>query len=177
MCIRDRGTTAPVGVEDVMCPSNAISASECNVISPPTTSRCLGTFNAAGVRCTQGMFNINELRYTLSTVITYAVPDHTQYSYMYCLPPLEDANVTITTPPEPSCLEFGLRLTNTSFPSQPQGVEGNVEICINGTYFAICDLGWDDVEAQLACNVAGVGEPLFRKIGYTEFIMLFMYNC
>ena len=50
------GTTAPVGVEDVMCPSNAISAYECNATSPPMTSRCLGTFNAAGVRCTRGMY-------------------------------------------------------------------------------------------------------------------------
>ena len=41
--------------------------------------------------------------------------------------------------------------------------EGNVEICINGTYIAICDQGWDDVEAQLVCNAVGYGEPAYRK--------------
>ena len=41
--------------------------------------------------------------------------------------------------------------------------EGNVEICINETYVAICDLGWDDMEAQLVCNHEGYGAPYFRK--------------
>ena len=77
---------------------------------------------------------------------------------------------------EPSCLEFELRLTNITYFSQDQSrfrrladtsvvvYQGNVEICINGTYVAICDLGWDDVEAQLACNSVGYSEPFFRKL-------------
>ena len=75
-------------------------------------------------------------------------------------------DIPVVTTPEPRCNEFDLRLTNTSFSSEDVYVvvEGNVEICINGTYVAICDLGWDDVEAQLACNVAGYREPLFRKL-------------
>ena len=70
-----------------------------------------------------------------------------------------------TFTPEPGCSEFDLRLTNTSFSSQDVYVvyEGNVEICVNGTYVAICDLGWDNVEAQLACNLEGYGAPYFRK--------------
>ena len=72
-----------------------------------------------------------------------------------------------TGTPEPRCNDFDLRLTNTSFTTQDVFVvyEGNVEICFNGSYVAICDLGWDNVEAQLACNIVGYGEPLFRKLG------------
>ena len=42
--------------------------------------------------------------------------------------------------------------------------EGNVETCINGTYSSICDVGWDDVDAQLICNVLGFSEPFYRKL-------------
>ena len=42
--------------------------------------------------------------------------------------------------------------------------EANIEVCIDGTYVAICDLGWDDKEAQLACNLLGFGEPSYRML-------------
>ena len=42
--------------------------------------------------------------------------------------------------------------------------EGNVETCINGTYSSICDVGWDDIEAQLICNALGYAEPFYRKL-------------
>lgn len=47
--------TTPIGVENVMCPSNATSPAECAAVAPPETSRCFGNSSAAGVRCTQGM--------------------------------------------------------------------------------------------------------------------------
>ena len=70
-----------------------------------------------------------------------------------------------TVTPPPGCNEFDMQLTNTFSYFQDGNLiyEGNVEICINGTYVAICDLGWDDVEAQLACNIAGYSAPFFRK--------------
>lgn len=78
------------------------------------------------------------------------------------------------TPP-PACNEFDLRLTNTSSHSQDTNfmVQGNVEICINGTYVAICDLGWDSVEAQLACNIAGYSAPFFRKFCFPSQDLLY----
>ena len=47
--------TAPIGVENVMCSSNATSAAECLAVAPPESSRCYGSFSAAGVRCIQGL--------------------------------------------------------------------------------------------------------------------------
>ena len=91
---------------------------------------------------------------------------------MYCTPSsrlqffLDHAEQDFPTfTPEPACNEFDLRLTNTFSYTQDVSfvIEGNVEICINGTFVAICDLGWDNVEAQLACNIAGFGAPFFRK--------------
>ena len=71
------------------------------------------------------------------------------------------------TLPTPTCQQFEVRLTNQStYTDQDSAmvVEGNVESCLNGTYFAICDVGWDDVEAQVICNALGYGTPLFRKL-------------
>ena len=41
---------------------------------------------------------------------------------------------------------------------------GNVEVCVDGSYFAICDIGWDDRDAQIVCNAIGFSEPFFRKL-------------
>ena len=64
------GTTAPVGVEDVMCPSNATSASECNATSPPMTPRCFGNFSAAGVRCIQGVYQ-SDVNFSISKHVNF----------------------------------------------------------------------------------------------------------
>ena len=70
-------------------------------------------------------------------------------------------------PPTPSCPQFDLRLSNdTTYTIEGfyQVTEGNVETCINGTYSSICDVGWDDVEAQLICNALDFPEPFYRKL-------------
>ena len=46
--------TAPIGIENVVCPTNVTSASQCSSNSP-VTSRCFNDFSAAGVRCVQGV--------------------------------------------------------------------------------------------------------------------------
>ena len=35
--------------------------------------------------------------------------------------------------------------------------EGRVEICRNGSYGAICDSGWDELDAQVVCQYYGSG--------------------
>ena len=79
---------------------------------------------------------------------------------------LLQADIPVFTTPEPRCNDFDLTLENISFFLQDSYVvyAGNVETCINGTYFSICDIGWDDVEAQLICNALGLVEPYFRKL-------------
>ena len=130
-----------------MCSSNATSPAECLAVAPPETPICYSDFRAAGVRCIQSNNFIHFLSFKI-----------------LCL--LDHADVTLpTVTPPPGCNEFDLRLTNTFSYFQDSNLvyEGNVEMCINGTYVAICDLGWDDVEAQLACNIAGYSAPFFRK--------------
>ena len=78
---------------------------------------------------------------------------------------LLQSDIPVFTTPEPRCNDFDLRLANISYFVQngSQVVAGNVETCLSGSYFSICDIGWDDVEAQLICNALGYVEPYFRK--------------
>ena len=47
--------TAPTGLENLMCPSDATSALNCTFVSPLVSSRCYNNLSAAGVRCIQGL--------------------------------------------------------------------------------------------------------------------------
>ena len=66
-----------------------------------------------------------------------------------------------------TCNEFDLRTRNETYQAT-QGFyrtfEANIEVCLNGTYVAICDLGWEDAEAQLACSTLGYNEPYYRML-------------
>ena len=64
-------------------------------------------------------------------------------------------NATTTTSiPSPSCYDGQLQLGNASFEfnSSHYHYQGRVEVCINGTFGAICDVGWDELDAQVACR-------------------------
>ena len=55
----------------------------------------------------------------------------------------------------PTCTDNSLRLANLVTSTSSNGlvtIEGHVEICLSGTYYAICDEGWDDRDAQVACR-------------------------
>ena len=58
VAVRGLTATAPIGIGNVECPSDATSPLQCRYIvysSPQLTSpRCLSNFSAAGVRCIQG---------------------------------------------------------------------------------------------------------------------------
>ena len=51
--------TAPIGIENAECPSNAVSALQCSGDIPPHSPRCFSNFSAAGVHCTQGYYSTN----------------------------------------------------------------------------------------------------------------------
>lgn len=65
-----------------------------------------------------------------------------------------------------ACQDFNLRLSNQTASTEQGIYEGNVDVCLNGTYVAVCDLGWSDVEAQVACNILGYLEPFYRELSW-----------
>ena len=68
-----------------------------------------------------------------------------------------------------TCVDFDLRARNETYLTSRgvyQVYEANIEVCIDGTYVAVCDLGWDDTDAQLACNALGYSKPFYRMLGH-----------
>ena len=41
---------------------------------------------------------------------------------------------------------------NYTFDNGLQTVQAHVLVCLNGSYLPVCDLGWDDRDAQVVCN-------------------------
>ena len=53
-------------------------------------------------------------------------------------------------------MENDLRFANPVTSVSSDGlfiIEGNIEICISGSYFSICDVGWDQRDAEVACRI------------------------
>ena len=47
-----------------------------------------------------------------------------------------------------------MRLQNETYtyPNDQAVIQGRVTVCMNGSYQPICDIGWDDVDAQVLCG-------------------------
>ena len=151
--------TSPIGVENVMCPSNATSPAQCTAVAPPETSRCFGGSSAAGVRCTQGMFVHHTcicLKASRKTII---------YNLLHCI----NLYAVIT----PCFSEGEFRLTNVSNSTNPVEfsivISGRVEVCYNGAFGSICDSGWDEPEARVFCTnfVTNLGIPPYFMSEFT----------
>ena len=69
--------------------------------------------------------------------------------------------------PSPTCSDGNVRLANmnsffdtNNFTGESLFVvEGTVEVCYNGNYGYVCDLGWDIADSTVAC----------RDLGYFDF--------
>ena len=48
--------------------------------------------------------------------------------------------------------EINQRVLNLTYSDSSISAEGPLEVCINGEYESICDIGWDRVDAQAACR-------------------------
>ena len=71
-----------------------------------------------------------------------------------------------TPTPGPGCYDGQLRFGDTSSGTTPTGAyytQGRVEVCINGTFGAICDVGWDQLDAQVACREFGYNSTSFGR--------------
>ena len=53
-----------------------------------------------------------------------------------------------------ACYEGEVRLFNSNYTYDNglQTVQGHVLLCFNGSFLPVCDLGWDNSDAQVVCN-------------------------
>ena len=77
------------------------------------------------------------------------------------------------------CTEGDVRLRNQTFGDFDTGyqdITGRVEICRNGVFGAICDAGWDDLDAQATCNSLGYMAPFYRELTVKTLLLHTFYK-
>ena len=78
---------------------------------------------------------------------------------------LSDGNTaTLDLPTIPECLVDGSinsSLIRNDFRADRLELSfmGPIEFCINGQYEILCDIGWDELDAQALCNQQGTSPP------------------
>ena len=58
--------------------------------------------------------------------------------------------------------------------TNPFSVSGSVEICLGGSFLSICDEGWGQEEAQVACNALNYPSTSYCKLIHNNNIELCM---
>ena len=65
-----------------------------------------------------------------------------------------------------ACPEGSFQLGNFTTDVDENGriyQQGRVQVCMNGVYGAICDIGWDDLDAQVVCRNLGFDTPQYGE--------------
>ena len=74
----------------------------------------------------------------------------------------------------PRCNNGDFRFGNDSFTYEGTDVSvysAQVEVCVNGSYIALCDSGFTQRTAELACSASGNGPPSFREFHFIKINM------
>ena len=88
-------------------------------------------------------------------------------------PDLQTSNATTTFSPPFGCFEGQVQGVNLNFSGYTDRgrfftiVEGSFEICMNGSFDRVCDIGWDNVDAAVVCNNLGY-------FNYSEWTMSYI---
>ncbi len=71
----------------------------------------------------------------------------------------------IVSPPVPPVCSLDVKFTNQTldFSSGLQVVTGRVDVCVNGSYSALCDVGFDIDDAVVGCNYFGYPSPYWGE--------------
>ena len=93
-------------------------------------------------------------------VLTYYIPLSCTHMHI-----IINLSHTLYTVP-PICTEGSVRLANQTFDSLGglQVIGGRVDVCVNGSFRAVCDSGWDDLDAAVVCSSMGYNSPYYGKL-------------
>jgi hypothetical protein len=64
------------------------------------------------------------------------------------------------------CNNGDYRVRNETFTyedTDTTGYSGRLEVCVDGNYVALCDSGFTELTAELACRSSSYGPPFFRE--------------
>ena len=140
VALRGLTATAPPGLDNVMCPSNATSALNCSFNIPPISPQCYSNFSAAGVRCIEGVCCLFHAPCSCFIVSIMLLPER-----MSCSTNGEFSVVNVT-------YENSLG----QLVGEGISVTGKVGVCLDGVFGSVCDVNWDVNDASVFCNGIGL---------------------
>ena len=119
------------------CPDFAYQLSSCSY-NNTVDSECFFGPHVAGVRCTESKSDS-----TIFLLVDYIAD--------ICSGIL---NWSLLNSCYTACFDGEIRLFNSNYTYDNglQTVQGHVLVCFNGSFLPVCDLGWDNSDAQVVCN-------------------------